>query len=90
MKRTLEQRIHSARSHRRTEAENAKAKADIEVRGGGTVYMFTPLSIKATLWLQKHCPPDGEHQYLGISLACEHRYAGQLAAGMQNDGLVVV
>jgi len=42
---------------------NAKAwnqhTADFSLTGGGTVYLFRPLTQKAKEWLAVHCPPDG-------------------------------
>jgi hypothetical protein len=61
--------------------------ADFSMTGGGTVYLFNPLTIKAKAWLAEHCPPDGEHQYFGNSLAVEHRFVADIVAQAELDGL---
>ena len=61
--------------------------ADFFLIGGGTVYLFHPLTNKAKAWLALHCPPDGEHQYLGNVLAVEHRYVTDIITHAKSDGL---
>lgn len=61
--------------------------ADFFLTGGGTVYLFHPLTSKAKAWLALHCPRDGEHQYLGNALAVEHRYVTDIIAQAKLDGL---
>ena len=61
--------------------------ADVQVVGGGTVFWFLLLSSDASSWVDEHVSAD--HQMLGCGLAVEHRYAQALAAGMQQDGLVI-
>ena len=56
--------------------------------GGGTVYLFHPLTNKARAWLALHCPPDGEHQYLGNALAIEHRFVADIVQLATDDGLL--
>ena len=63
------------------------ACADVRVVGGGTIFLFLLLSDRARCWVEEHVSPD--HQMLGSGLAVEHRYAQALAAGMQEDGLVL-
>jgi hypothetical protein len=60
---------------------------DVVITGGGTVYLFHLLSAVAREWVEEHV--SGERQHLGNALAVEHRYAGDLAAGMADDGLRV-
>ena len=65
-------------------------QADVHVSGGGTVYLVHPLTQAAKDWIQEHVGQPGEDvSYLGDALAVEHRYVGDLVAGMQADGLVV-
>ena len=65
-----------------------KAKADVLVSGGGTVYLFQPVTRAARAWVEEHVQLAG-WQWLGPAFAVEHRYAQDLAAGMSGDGLVV-
>ena len=62
---------------------------DIQIEGGGSLFMVRPLTDAGKAWLAEHCPADGEHQYLGSALACEHRYIYNLVQGMRGDGLEV-
>jgi hypothetical protein len=66
----------------------APACADVRVVGGETVFLFLLLSDHARCWIEQHVRPDRQH--FGIGLAVEHRYAQALAAGMQNDGVVLI
>jgi hypothetical protein len=61
---------------------------DFTVSGCGTVFLFHPLTEKATAWLQAHCSADGEHQYLGRALAVEHRYIRSIIQLAVQDGLM--
>lgn len=68
---------------------SAPAPADFVVRNEGTIFLFNPRTARAQAWLDEHCTPDGEHQYFGSSLVVEHRYARDIAALAQRDGLKV-
>lgn len=61
---------------------------DVEVSGGGTVYLFTPLTQVAKDWVEEHVQVAGYQQF-GPGFAVDHRYAGPLADGMEAAGLVV-
>ena len=65
----------------------APACADVRVVGGETVFLFLLLSEHARRWVEEHVSPD--RQFLGHGLAVEHCYEPSLAAGMQEDGLVL-
>lgn len=60
---------------------------DFQIQGGGSLYLFCPLTSAAREWLETHCPADGEHQYLGPNLAVEHRYISSIINYAINDGL---
>ena len=60
---------------------------DVEVAGGGTVFMFMLLSSAARQWVDEFVSPD--RQMWGDGLVVEWRYAAALADGMRRDGLVV-
>jgi hypothetical protein len=60
---------------------------DVEITGGGSLYLFLLLTDQAREWVEEFVSRD--RQMLGCGLAVEHRYAAALAEGMQADGLVV-
>ncbi len=60
---------------------------DFILTGGGTVYLLQPVSDSATAWLDEHIGDDA--QWLGRALAIEHRYVGNVLAGITEDGLTV-
>ena len=62
--------------------------ADFAIHFGGSVSLFIPLTGAANKWLDRHCPPDGEHLYSGPNLAVEACYLGDLIQYAINDGLV--
>jgi len=62
--------------------------ADVRITGGGTVFLFLLLTDEARGWVDERV--SGERQMLGCGLAVEHRYAAALAAGMEEDGSVIV
>lgn len=64
------------------------AKTDIDVRNEGSIFMFTPLTAKGRAWVDEHLELES-WQWLGGGFSVEHRYAGDLAEAMQNDGLIV-
>jgi hypothetical protein len=61
--------------------------ADVRVVGSGSVFLFVWLTDEARVWVEEHV--SGDRQMLGDGLAVEHRYAAELAMGMQQGGLVV-
>jgi hypothetical protein len=54
----------------------------------GTISLFHPLTNRADDWLRLHCPPDGEHQYLGNALVIEHRFVLDIVQLATDDGLL--
>jgi hypothetical protein len=62
--------------------------SDVLITGGGTIYVFTALTAIAKQWVEENIHIEG-HMILGAGFACEHRYAGDLVAGMQHAGLRV-
>ena len=61
---------------------------DVYLTGGGTLYLFQLVTPEAHDWVDQNVSED--RQMLGNGLAVEHRFAAALAAGMQEDGLVIV
>ena len=67
-----------------------KKQVDVQVAGGGTQYIFTALTQAAKDWVDQHVQiEDWQRWGPGAGFAVDHRYAGALARGMADDGLVV-
>jgi predicted thioesterase len=64
-----------------------KVSVDVLVSGSGTLYLVRSASKAGAEWMDEHLPEDA--QTLGRAVAVEHRYIGDIVAGMQADGLVV-
>lgn len=64
-------------------------KPDVEFLNHGSVIMVVPLSPAAKDWVDDNLALEG-WQWLGAGFACEPRYAGDLASGMESDGLTVL
>jgi hypothetical protein len=62
--------------------------ADVVIENYGTIFLFRPLSDSAHTWIEENVSPEGFHPDWP-TLVVEHRHAGNLAAGMQADGLVL-
>jgi hypothetical protein len=60
---------------------------DVEITGGGTVYLFMLLSSAARRWVDEFVSPH--RQMWGDGVVVEWRNAAALAEGMRRDGLVV-
>lgn len=60
-------------------------EADFLIESHGSIFGFTPLNASARAWLDTHTNAEG-WQYMGASLMVEHRYAMQLADGIQEAG----
>ena len=63
-------------------------KSDVEFLNHGSVCMVVPLTPAAKEWVDDNLALEG-WQWLGGGFACEPRYAGDLAQGMTDAGLVV-
>ena len=61
---------------------------DVEIVGGGTVFLFRLNTAKARQWVDTFVSP--ERQMFGCGLVVEHRYAVALVDEMQRDGLSLV
>jgi len=62
-------------------------QVDVYVRNEGTIFTFNPRTDAAKEWIALNVAEDA--QWLGNQLIVEHRYARDLAAGMQEEGLVL-
>ncbi len=62
--------------------------ADFGVANHGSIFLLTPFTEAADAWAEEHLPEDA--QRLGPAIVVEHRYIGDIIAGIQGDGLTVV
>lgn len=60
---------------------------DHEVTDSGSIVMIRPISDAARNWIDENVESEG-WQWFGPSLCVDHRAAGPLLYGMQEDGLV--
>lgn len=60
---------------------------DVQITNAGNIYLFRPYTDEAKAWIAENVDPDA--QWFAGGLVVEHRYAEDLAAGMQKDGLTV-
>lgn len=60
--------------------------ADVEVENGGSIFIFRLITGSAKLWVDDNVT---EPMWFGHGLAVDHRYAEDLAHGMQESGLVI-
>jgi hypothetical protein len=65
----------------------AVATPDFEVSGGGSIYIFTPLTPDARDWVAEFLPEDAQRWAGGVVI--EHRYISDVVAGAQRDGFSV-
>jgi hypothetical protein len=66
---------------------NGSVKTDVTVENHGSIFLFRPHTDSGREWIEQHIPEDA--LTLGDAVAVEHRYALDIAKGMQGDGLVV-
>ena len=66
---------------------SGKIPPDCLVENHGSIFLFRINSPAAYAWVSENVQDDA--QFLGDALVVEHRYARDLAAGMQADGLVL-
>jgi hypothetical protein len=64
-----------------------QTEADVTVENHGTIFTFESHTDAGREWIEQNIPEDA--QWMGNRLCVEHRYAADIAQGMQNDGLVV-
>ena len=60
---------------------------DVSVQNEGTIFLFVPHTDVARDWIAEHVAEEAP--YFGDALVVEHRYARDLADGMQADGLTL-
>ena len=62
-------------------------QTDFKVENHGTIFLFTPTNGAALEHLRENV--SEESQWLGDSLAVEHRYAADLVAALRTNGFTV-
>lgn len=68
-------------------APNNATNLDVHVMNHGSLFAFELLTSEAREWVDQNVSEDA--QFFGGALMVEPRYAQDIAAGMQNDGLEV-
>jgi len=63
-------------------------EADVIVDRHGSIAGLTPMTLTAREWIEEHCQTE-PWQWLAGTLNVEAKYAGDIVAGMQADGLNV-
>jgi hypothetical protein len=62
--------------------------ADVAITDSGTIVTFDLLSREAREWVEEFVEvPD--YMWSSIGFHCEHRFAGEIAMGMEDAGLVL-
>ncbi len=61
---------------------------DVQVDRYGSVVGLAPMTPVAREWIDEHCETE-EWQWLAGVLNVDVKYAGDIVAGMQADGLIV-
>jgi hypothetical protein len=59
----------------------------VSITDHGSVVGFTPLTPEAKTWFDKNVASEG-WQWMGSTLYVDHRMADDLAAGLENEGMV--
>ena len=62
-------------------------KVDVNVQRHSGLFLFIPNTKKAKDWIKENLPSDV--MIFGYGVVVEHRYAGDIATGMQKDGLLL-
>jgi hypothetical protein len=66
-----------------------QSKADVVVNGGGSLFVFEALTETGRTWIAENVSTEGYNPDLPNRVYVEHRYAFDLARGMQQAGLRV-
>lgn len=61
---------------------------DVRILDQGAIVLFTPMSQAAQVWFDDSVEAAAS-QWLGVSLAVDHRYAQDLADALVGDGFTV-
>ena len=61
---------------------------DLHFVNHGSLILIAPLTDEAKAWVTEHVAVES-WAWMGPAFACEPRYAGDLLAGAEADGLIV-
>ena len=64
-------------------------RPDVTVRNEGTIFLFTLHTPAVEEWVETHVQLEDWNTFGGSSFAVEHRFARDLAHGLQQVGFVV-
>lgn len=64
-------------------------KVDVDVYNDGSTFVFKPLTDAAKAWVKENVSLESWQVWAGGAFVVEHRFAGDLASGMCEAGLVV-
>ena len=67
---------------------SAPTRADVHVINHGSVVAFHLISQNAKTFVDENVQAEG-WQFMGDALCVDHRFAGDLAEGMRENGLVL-
>lgn len=62
---------------------------DFRVENHGSIFLLRPHTDAAKSWLEEHIGQDNGFQPYWPTVVIEHRYIGEIVAGIQSDGLGV-
>jgi len=62
---------------------------DFAIQYEGSIILLHPRSSEAREWVQDHIGPDNGFQPYWPTVVIEPRYAGDIVAGIQADGLKI-
>jgi hypothetical protein len=63
-------------------------ETDVMVDRHGSIVGLAPMTSAGREWIEEHCQAE-PWQWLAGTLNVDMRYAGEIVAGMQADGLIV-
>lgn len=69
------------------EASDPPGTTDIEVFHEGSIFLFTPKTLRAAEWLEEHIDPEATR--FGAGVVVEPRYVADLTLGLLDAGLIV-
>ena len=60
---------------------------DFYLANHGSICMLTPLTLRATFWIDDHIDPTAMR--MGSSIAIESRFVQNIVEGIRSDGLTI-
>ena len=72
---------------RSLQSGSSPTKPDFIVENHGSIFLLSPQTISARLWIADHVQKDSGLQPFFPAIAVEHQYIQSIIEGIQNDGL---